>query len=353
MTDNEPASPRPHPNPVVRVIIVNYNAGQYLRRCVETLLSQSLNGFEAVIVDNASTDGSLEGLATDPRLEVRRLDRNMGFAAANNLAAAGATTPLIAFLNPDAFPEPSWLERLVEAASANPDFHLFGSLQLQDDHPCHIDGAGDVYYFAGTAWRSARGSSRNQVSGRRVVFGACAAAALVRRDWFERLEGFDADYFCYFEDVDLAFRLRLLGGRVLQVNDAIVRHAGSVTAGAGSDFVVYHTLRNQIMTFIKCMPTPLLAIAAPAHVALVAAKLVRGLFAGRGRVVMRALADAMAAHRMIGQKRSRIQGRRVASTLVLARAISWSPVELLGRAGTQLAPRPTGGQAGPRGTPVA
>ena len=309
--------------PLVRVIVVNYNAGGYLRRCLDALRMQEMGFFEAVIVDNASTDSSAEEVPEDPRFKVERLPTNIGFAAANNLAARGAVTPFLAMLNPDAIPAVDWLSRLLEAAAAAPEAQLFGSLQLQDDDPERIDGAGDAYYFAGTAWRLARGAPRRVARFTEAPFGACAAAALIRTEWFNRLDGFDEDYFCYFEDVDLAFRLRLLGGSVRQANNAVVRHAGSA-AGASSDFVLRHVTRNQIWTFAKAMPGPLFIPLLPVHVALITVKWIVAAHEGRGRVYGSAVLEALRAWRAVVGKRHRAQSDRVASTLAIARVMTWS-----------------------------
>jgi N-acetylglucosaminyl-diphospho-decaprenol L-rhamnosyltransferase len=326
-------SARPRVSPRVRVLIVNYNAGAYLQRCISALLSQTFAEFEAVVVDNGSTDRSLEELPEDTRLRIDRANLNLGFAAGNNRAAEGASTPFLAFLNPDAIPAADWLERLLAAAEAWPGVPLFGSLQLQDDNPTRIDGAGDVYFFAGTAWQQGRGASRETATGHQPVFGACAAAALIRRDWFERLGGFDADYFCYFEDVDLAFRLRLMGGQVLQINDAVVRHAGSAISGPASEFVLYHSTRNQVWTFLKAMPAPLLVPLIPVHTALHIAKWVMAWRQRRGHIVARALTDAMTELGPVFAKRAKIQRARKASSAAIAVAMTWSLLALSRRAG--------------------
>ncbi|NJM55025.1 MAG: glycosyltransferase family 2 protein [Verrucomicrobiae bacterium] len=319
--------------PLARVLIVNYNSGGYLQRCVSALLSQTMRDFEVVVVDNASTDGSLEGLPQDERLRIDRAGVNLGFAAGNNRAAADATAPFLVMLNPDAIPAPDWLERLCDVAKCRPDVALFGSLQLQDRDPTRIDGAGDVYFFAGTAWRHRYGAQRGTLAGHYTTFGACAAAALIRREWFERLGGFDADYFCYFEDVDLAFRLRLLGGHVLQVNDAVVRHAGSATTGAGSDFVMYHCTRNQLWTFLKAMPGPLLLPLLPIHMALLLGKWLNAARQGRGAIIAKGIGDGLRAIRPVLAKRAAIQRTRSASTFAVASAMTWSPTAFLKRGG--------------------
>src|SRR5690242_10966967 len=102
--------------PAVRVIVVSYNSGAYLARCLAALAAQSMPRFEAVVVDNGSSDGSLDGaLPADGRFSVIRLGENLGFAAANNRGAAGARTRWLATLNPDAFAEPDWLAQLLAA----------------------------------------------------------------------------------------------------------------------------------------------------------------------------------------------------------------------------------------------
>src|SRR5882762_969236 len=110
--------------PGVAVLIVNYNSGKFLARALEALARQTLRGFRIVVVDNASSDGSAEGIeGRYANVALLRAGSNLGFAAGNNLAltrAAGAEW--IALLNPDAFPEPDWLERLLQAAAASPAF---------------------------------------------------------------------------------------------------------------------------------------------------------------------------------------------------------------------------------------
>lgn len=319
--------------PDVRVVIVNYNAGAHLARCVQALLSQSLSNFEIVLIDNGSVDGSLDALPADIRLSISRTGQNLGFATGNNLGLEGVRAPLIALLNPDAIPSPDWLERLIAAAARHSDYAMFGSLQLCDHDPSRIDGAGDTLHIAGTAWREGRLRPAATVLGTRYdIFGPCAAAALVRTVWMMRVGGFDQRFFCYFEDVDLAFRIRLLGGRAMQINDAVVRHVGSATTGAGSDFVVYHSVRNQIWTIVKCMPGPLLAIALPMHVAIVAVKGLLAIPTGRAAAHWRAVRDGIKGLPSIIASRRELQRERKAGAMEIARALSWSLAALWHRA---------------------
>jgi len=203
---------------------------------IDALAAQSLAYFEAIIVDNDSSDGSAKALRLpDDRFRVHLADANLGFAAANNLAAADCKAPWIATLNPDAIAGKTWLEELRGATLRHPDVRMFGSTQLDARKPDRVDGFGDVYSVFGTAWRGASGFPVSTLPpDDREVFAPCAAAALYARDAYLAAGGFDESFFCYLEDVDLGFRLALRGERCIQVRRAEVKHFGSVTATSSS-----------------------------------------------------------------------------------------------------------------------
>jgi GT2 family glycosyltransferase len=280
----------------VAVVVVNLNGAAVLDRCLSALRRQTVRPARVIVVDNASTDGSADGLeGRNPGVEVVRLAANVGFAAANNLAVARAgDCDWVALLNPDAFPEPDWLERLLAAAGAHPEFSFFGSRLLRADDPETLDGTGDVLHVGGMAWRRDHGVPADGVRiAPEEIFSPCAAAALYRRDVWEQAGGLDERFFCYFEDTDLSFRLRLAGHRCLYVPDAVVHHVGSAIAGVESDFTVYHSYRNLIWTYVKNMPWPLFWLYLPQH--LLVNALLLGAFALRGRagVIVRAQAAAL------------------------------------------------------------
>jgi GT2 family glycosyltransferase len=298
----------------VAVLVVNWNAGVLLTRCLESLAQQSRLADRIVVVDNGSTDGSLDLAA--PYLagaEVIRLNENAGFARANNIAArAAGAVDALALLNPDAFPEPGWLAALVDAAGRYPGFAAFASQMRLDATPDRLDGAGDSYHVSGRAWRNGHNAAAARwPSGEYEVFAPCAAAALYRRAAFEELGGFDESYFCYFEDVDLGFRLRLHGYRGLYVPSSVVRHVSSALSGYRSDFAVYHGERNCVWTFVKNMPWPLFWLYLPQHVALNVASLFFYPFRGQGRAVWRAKWHALLGLRtVLGRRRYEQRGRR-------------------------------------------
>ena len=112
------------------VIIVNWNSGQLLEKCLDSLSRQTLQPEKVFVVDNGSHDGSDECEVQNSNVTLRKLNTNLGFAAANNLALAECDSEFVALLNPDAFAEPHWLEHLVEAVNSEPDAVAFGSRQM-------------------------------------------------------------------------------------------------------------------------------------------------------------------------------------------------------------------------------
>jgi len=312
---------------LVSVIVVNYNAGDLLLRCLGDLSRQTRSDFEAIVVDNESKDGSFErarAAIVDARFRFDHMGGNLGFAAANNAAARSARGTWIALLNPDAFPAPDWLERLLQAAERHVDVATFGSLQLFDDAPHLVDGAGDRYLAYGQPWRDLHGMPRDLVlSGDVDQFSACAAASLIRADLFRQAGGFDERFFCYCEDVDLGFRLALAGWRSMICTEAVVLHRGGASAPSG-DFAAYHGVRNLIWTYAKNMPGILLWATAPGFIALLAAHIAAAMVRGKAAVVLRALRDGFAA--WFSMRADGAPARDRCSIGALARRFDWNPI---------------------------
>lgn len=309
--------------PVVGVLIVNWNSGPLLTRCLDALDGQTTRPARILVVDNASTDGSEQSASGRPGVELLRMSANLGFAEANNLGVEHLEDcDWIALLNPDAFAEPGWLAALTARAGQDPTVASLASRQLLADRPSTLDGSGDVYSVAGLAWRRDHGLpavSHGLASGE--VFGPCAAAGLYRRDAFREVLGFDRTFFCYFEDVDLAFRLRLSGYRSLFVADAVVHHVGSALSGYRSDFAVFHGQRNLVWTFFKDMPAGLLLLYLPHHALMNLASLLVLGARGQGGVALRAKWAALRGLPGVLRERQRVQARRRATAAQLRSAM--------------------------------
>ena len=335
----------------VAILVVNWNAGALLGRCLQSLARQTRPPDRVIVVDNASSDDSLELAA--PYLsgvEVIRLQENAGFARANNIGADAATdVDALVLLNPDAFPEPGWLAALVDAAERFPEFAAFASQLRLDAAPDRLDGAGDSYHVSGRAWRNGHNAPvASWPAAAHEVFAPCAAAALYRRQAFAEIGGFDESYFCYFEDVDLGFRLRLRGYRTLYVPASVVRHVSSALSGYRSDFAVYHGERNSVWTFFKNMPAPLFWLYLPQHLALNLASLFFYPLRGQGRAVWRAKWHALLGLRSVWARRRDQQRQRRAGWRSLRDSMARGPAApYLSRYGVP----PAAGSESPRAEP--
>jgi GT2 family glycosyltransferase len=330
----------------VAVAIVNANSGPLLARALAALAAQTVLPSLTVVVDNASTDGSADGVETRfNAVKVVRLGENVGFAAANNVAAREAGDhDWLALLNPDAFPEPDWLEELLKAAAEKSDHSFFASRIVKEADPDQLDAAGDALHVSGVAWQRGRGepAAGEEVAGE--VFSASAAAALYRRDAFEAVGGFDESFFCYYEDTDLSFRLRLAGHRCWYVPTALVHHVGSASAGRESDFMLYHTHRNLVWNYAKNMPGALFWLYLPQHLLINALSIAAFARQRRLRIALKAKGDAIRGLPAVLRARRQIQRGRVESARSLrgamARGLDVVPV-LLRRSGELRGASPT------------
>jgi GT2 family glycosyltransferase len=312
----------------VTVIVVNFNAGDHLRRCLAHLAEQSQLPEQILIMDNGSTDGSLaagrHAIQSDPRLAdrtvIHELGANIGFAAACNQGIAAATTEFVALLNPDAFPESGWLAALVTTARAFPGCAAFGSRQMLAGRSNILDGIGDRWHLTGLSYRDGHGRALTPADlEAREIFSPCAAAALYRKHAVLAVGGFDEDYFCFGEDVDLGYRLRLAGHGARCVPDAVVDHVGG--GSTPGDVATYFGHRNVVWTLVKNTPGPLLVISLLGHLCQsILVGVVLG-FRGRGRAFVRGKQEAVRGLAAAFRKRRFVQSGRKVSTWTICRMI--------------------------------
>ncbi len=316
----------------VDVVIVHWNTPRLLERCLVSLWRQTLPPDNILVVDNGSD------CPAEPRPDhvgVRRilLPKNIGFAAASNLGVRSlAKNKWIALVNPDVELAPDWLEQLCHAAARHPEYSFFASCLLQYHQPKLLDGAGDSYHVSGLAWRRGYGQPLDTRTGvgSREVFSACAAAALYRRSAWDEASGLDENYFCYFEDVDLGFRLRLLGHRCLYVPSATARHIGSASTSHDQQIAAYYGHRNLVWTYWKNMPMLLWCTYLPQHLLANLLVLVWSFRRRRVKTMIKAKWDAICGLRHVWRQRTKIQKTRRISCREL-RAAMCGVDELCGR----------------------
>lgn len=297
--------------PLVSVVIVNWNGRHFLEACLNAVAAQDGVSAETILVDNASTDGSVD-FSRDrfPWVRVIALPENRGFAGGNNAGVREARGRFVALLNNDTVPEPGWLKALVSGIDEEAGLALVTSRIVYMHDPDLIDSAGDSLLASGGAFKRHHGARVEMARESTEVFGVCGAACLMPKRVFDELGGFDEDFFASHEDVDLSYRARLLGYRCGYVADAIVRHHGSATIGRISAFAVFHGQRNLEWLYIKNTPMSLLLTTLPSHVIYMAAASVhfarRGAFGAFARAKLAALAGMPRALR----KRWRVQRTR-------------------------------------------
>ncbi|WP_300530367.1 glycosyltransferase family 2 protein [Maricaulis sp.] len=316
----------------ISVLIVAYKSRDTIGRCLNALAAQTVPPREILLLENGSPAGeAIEEADIPDGVRFIKSEDNLGFAAGNNRLAEMAGGRWLAFLNPDAFPHPGWIAGLDQATQRYPDIRLFGSTQLAADKPGIVDGAGDVYHAAGLAYRAAYLRPDRFLPEEGEVFGPCGAAALISSELFAELNGFDEDFFCYNEDVDLAYRARLLGERAVQLRTAIVDHLGYGSSGRRSDFATYYGVRNRLWVFLKNTPGWLLWLLAPFHAFATLALGIAASLKGQGGVFWRAIGDGLKAWPAVMRSRRAVQKARRVKPSQIANAMCWDSRMLLTR----------------------
>ncbi|MGD2145986.1 MAG: glycosyltransferase family 2 protein [Anaerolineae bacterium] len=240
--------------PTVSVIIPNWNGVEHIPSCLDSLRRQSFEGFEVIVADNGSTDGSLALLGQDyPEVQVLALGENRGFTGACNAGIRSARGAYIALLNNDTEVDAGWLAVVVAAFERHPEAGMIASKMLLFDRRDVFHTAGDFYRVNGLPGnRGVWERDEGQYDEEAFVFGACGGSAAYRRTMLEQVGMLDEDFFFSLEDVDLAWRAQLAGWRCLYAPQAIVYHKLSATGGGTT--ASFHDGRNTIYLLLKDYP---------------------------------------------------------------------------------------------------
>jgi len=292
----------------VSIIIVNWNGRQHLEACLSAVAAQQGVAFETILVDNGSTDGSVEFVRDRfPWVRLVTLPENRGFAGGNNAGVREARGEYVALLNNDTAADPTWLRALKAGVDQPGGYALTTSCIVYMDDPARIDSAGDGLLRWGGPFKHYHGAPVQLASDSREVFAACGCACLMPRQVFEELGGFDEDFFVSNEDVDLSYRARLRGYKVRYVADAVVRHRGSATMGHVSALSVFHAQRNLEWMYLKNTPRWILVRTLPGHLLYNLAAAAYFARAGRLGTFLRAKAAAIGGLAGVLRKRAAIQ----------------------------------------------
>lgn len=290
-------------------MVVTWRGSDHIGRCLDALAEQRPH--RLLVIDNASDDGTAEVIARHPSApEVLRTSRNVGYAGAMAFALGRVRTPFMAWLNDDAAPEPGWLAALEEALDADERAAAASSRLSTPD--------GAVQSVGVRLTRDGHGADAvSEIpAAEDAVFGFCGGAALLRTEALLQIGGVAGGFFCYYEDTDTSWRLRLAGHRIVTV-PADVRHLHGASAHPGSPLFHRWNERNRLLTLVRCAPVPVAARELARFALLTAVLPVRRVF---GRAVpvapnfqlglrLRVLADvasrlprALHARRTIGRR---------------------------------------------------
>jgi GT2 family glycosyltransferase len=264
--------------PRVSLIVLNWNGRTHLETCLGSLQALDYPGekLELILCDNGSKDGSADLVRSRfPDVRLIRLDRNYGFAEGNNRAVGAASGEWIGFLNNDMRVDRNWLNNLLLPLKDQPNLACIGSRILNWDGSA-IDFIGGGVNFEGHGFQLDHGEPSSPHDRSRRVLFACGGAMVIRSDVYRDSGGFDDDYFAFFEDVDLGWRLNLLGYDVWYTSGASVYHKHHGTASK----IPYHKLRvlyerNALFTIYKAFDDENLAAALPVAMLLTNERAIR------------------------------------------------------------------------------
>jgi GT2 family glycosyltransferase len=248
------------PDFLVTVVVPTLAADSRLLECVQSLLRQTRQDLEVMIVDNSS-QGLVRRNGTGGGARVIENTRNAGFGAAINQGVRASTSPYVATLNDDAVAHPEWLDALVSALEARPDAGMCASQVRLFGEP-RLDSVGMLVARDGSSKQRGHGRPPEDFPVAEETLMPSGSAALYRRSMLEEIGGFDDDFFLYCEDTDLGLRARWAGWKCLYVPGAVVEHHYSHTAGRVSPLKAYYVERNRLFVLVKNFPGRML-LAAP------------------------------------------------------------------------------------------
>jgi GT2 family glycosyltransferase len=242
------------PEPLIEIVIPNWNGRQLLERCLLSLRAQTVGSFYVTVVDNGSGDGSCEAVVNGfPEVRLLRFDYNSGFSVAVNHGIEHARAPWLLLLNNDMEVAPDCLEQLLLAVDRYPRCDFFALKMLAFHQRDRLDGAGDAVLRGGVGYRlGTQETDREYYRQDRKCFGACAGAALYSRRFFAVCGLFDPNFFAYLEDVDINLRARRLGLCCMYIAGAMVFHIGSASSGSKiNPLTVRLSTRNNFLVLMK------------------------------------------------------------------------------------------------------
>lgn len=291
---------------LVSAVVLAYKDEPWLERSVRAVLDSRGVEVEVVLVDNGCTDGAVERLAGLAGVTVVRPLANLGFAGGCNAGALEASGEVLALVNGDAVVAPDALARLTDVALRRDVGIASASIRLADA-PEKLNSGGNELHFLGFAWAGAFGEEASAHQSEREVTYASGAGMAMRMELWERLGGFDAQYFAYHEDAELSLRCWQQGFRIVYVPDAVVVHRYEFSRNAQKYYLVE---RNRLALVLTLFEGRTLVWLLPALVVIEMATLVVAVNGGWVRQKLAGWGWLLQNHRWIRARRRRLQAER-------------------------------------------
>ena len=240
--------------PIINIIIPNYNGASLLRPCLDSICSQTYSHYTITVVDNGSTDQSLDVLSEfEHCVNIILMKKNNGFSKAVNQGIMETDGELVLVLNNDTVLHKNCLARIIKGVNTFPDYGSYAPKVVEFINPKQVHSTGLMLSYRGYGNRSQRYSLKS-LSHPTEIFGACGAAAVYRRTMLNRVGLFNEDFFFFYEDLELSFRQQLLGYKCLYLPSALVCHHGRTTIRNFFPVAVKEAVKNSLITLITCTP---------------------------------------------------------------------------------------------------
>ena len=248
-------------HPVISVVVLNWNGYPFLEACLHSLVTQTYSPLEIILVDNASSDGSVELVREKfPQVSVIVNEKNLGFAAGNNVGVRASGGKYVLVLNNDARLDATCIEEMRRSIEKDERFGACASKILLEYEENLLDAAGLVIGPDGLSIGRGRLEPGDRYPDETEVFFASSCACLYRREMLEDIGLYDEDFFAYAEDTDMGWRARLAGWKCIYSPKALVHHLHSASSGSYSHLKAFLVERNRLWVAIKNFPLPLLLV---------------------------------------------------------------------------------------------
>ncbi|AAM05567.1 glycosyltransferase family 2 protein [Methanosarcina acetivorans] len=244
------------------VVILSYNSKEDLAECIPSLISQTYQDFEIIVVDNASTDASEEFVRINyPEIKVVQTGKNLGYAAGNNAGFEVAEGEYIVIINPDTVADSKWLAELIKPLENDLTIAATTSKILMYYQNDKINACSTINHYTGLTFCRGLNKPACEFDNYQEVGAVAGCSFAIRRDMLKNIDGFDSEFFLYLEDTDLSWRVRFAGGKIMYAPGSIIFHKCKLSIPPWKEFYLE---RNRYLILLKNFSSRTLLLLLPA-----------------------------------------------------------------------------------------